>query len=148
MEMQLLLFQLPKLKSRVNLSANLREQHGINVIDEAQYTIQQRTIGSNLRYSYRYKDIFDMSLSAQLSRQRAAYEFDQPDQKFFNQTYTAESNLTFAKKYVLSASFEYLVYDSKSANFHQAIPLLNLSLSRFVLKNNSGEIKAFCQQSS
>ena len=49
--------------------------------------------------------------------------------------------LTLEKKYLLSASFEYLVYESKSANFHQDIPLLNLSLSRFVLKNNSGEIK-------
>ena len=134
-------FPISKLKSRVNISANLREQHGINVIDEAQYTIQQRTVGSNLRYNYHYKDIFDMSLSAQLSRQRAAYEFGQPDQKFFNQTYTGELNLRFAKNYLLSASFEYLVYDSKSANFHQAIPLLNLALSHFVLKNRSGEIK-------
>ncbi len=134
-------FPLAKLKSRVNLSGNVREERGVNVIDEAQYTIQQRTVGSNLRYSYRYKDIFDMSLSAQLSHQRAVYEFDQPDQKFLNQTYTAESNLTVEKRYLLSASFEYLVYDSKSTNFHQVIPLLNLSVSRFVLKNNSGEIK-------
>jgi hypothetical protein len=134
-------FPITKLKSRVNLSTNVREEQGINVIDEAQYDIEQRTIGGNLRYNYRYKDIFDMSLAAQLSRQKAAYEFDQPDQKFFNQTYTAESNLTVEKKYLVSATFEYLVYQSKSANFRQAIPLLNLSLSRYVMKNNSGEVK-------
>ncbi|HYI75986.1 MAG TPA: hypothetical protein VEW65_00110, partial [Chryseolinea sp.] len=41
----------------------------------------------------------------------------------------------------MSASFEYLVYKSKSANFRQDIALLNLSFSRYVLKNKSGEIK-------
>ena len=134
-------FPVTKLKSQINLSANLTEERGINVIDEASYTIQQRTVGSNLRYSYRYNDIFDMALGAQLSHQRADYEFDQPGQSFFNQTYTAESNLTLESKYLINASFEYLVYESKSSNFQQAIPLLNLSVSRFILKNNSGEIK-------
>ncbi|HZB12811.1 MAG TPA: outer membrane beta-barrel protein, partial [Chryseolinea sp.] len=134
-------FPVNKIKSRVNLSANVRDEYGTNVIDGFDYYIHQRTIGSNLRYSYRYQDVFDISLSAQLSHQKAAYEFNQPDQKFLNQTYTAESNLTLKKNYLLSASFEYLVYKSKSANFRQDIALLNLSFSRYVLRNQSGEIK-------
>jgi outer membrane receptor for ferrienterochelin and colicin len=94
-----------------------------------------------VRYNYRYKEVFDFTLSAQLSHQLTDYEFNQPDQNFLNKTYTAESNLTIKKNYQLSANFDYLVYDSKSTNFHQAIPLLNISISRFILKNNSGEIK-------
>ncbi|HYI75985.1 MAG TPA: outer membrane beta-barrel protein, partial [Chryseolinea sp.] len=90
-------FPVNKIKSRVNMSANIRDEYGSNVIDEGEYNIHQRTVSSTLRYSYRYKDVFDVSLSAQLSHQKAAYEFDQPDQKFFNQTYTAESNVTLKK---------------------------------------------------
>ena len=134
-------FPINKLKSRINFSANVRDEQGTNVIDEVQYDIRQRTFGGNFRYSYRYNDIFDLSLSADFDQQKAQYEFDQPDQKFLNQTYTAETNLTVKKKNLLSATFEYLIYESKSVHFYQTIPLLNLSVSRYVLKNNSGEIK-------
>lgn len=134
-------FPITKLKSRFSITGNLRDQRGFNLLDDVEYSITQRTTGGNLRYSYRYKEIFDMSASFQLSHQFTDYEFDQPDQTFFNKTYAAESNLTIRKNYQLSASLDYLVYESKSTNFKQTIPLLNLSISRFVLKNNSGEIK-------
>jgi hypothetical protein len=134
-------FPITKLKSRLSLTANLRDQQGITILDDEEYNIHQRTTGGNIRYNYHYKEIFDMSLSARLSHQKTDYEFQQPDQTFLNQTYTAESNLTINKNYQLSANFDYLVYTSKSTNFNQSIPLLNVSISRFVLKNNSGEIK-------
>ncbi|HEX6223702.1 MAG TPA: TonB-dependent receptor [Chryseolinea sp.] len=134
-------FPINKLKSRINFSANVRNEQGTNIIDEVQYDIRQRTFGGNFRYSYRYNDIFDLSLSADFDQQKAVYEFDQPDQKFLNQTYTAETNLTVKKKNLLSGTFEYLIYEGKSVHFYQTIPLLNLSVSRYILKNNSGEIK-------
>jgi hypothetical protein len=130
-----------KFKSRFSLTANVRDRRGMNVLDDATYNIQQRTTGGNLRYNYNYKEIFDLGLSAQLSHQKTDYEFQQPDQTFSNKTYTAETNLTIRKNYQLSANFDYLVYTSKSTNFQRAIPLLHASISRFVLKNNSGEIK-------
>jgi hypothetical protein len=106
-----------------------------------EYGITQRTTGGNVRYNYRYKEIFDFSLSAQLSQQNTMYQFDQPDQTFFNRTYTAESNLTFLKNYQFSGNFDYLQYENKATNFNQTIPLVNLSLSRYFLKGNSGELK-------
>jgi hypothetical protein len=86
-------------------------------------------------------ELFDMNLSAQLNHQRTAYEFDQPDQVFFNSTYAADVMATIRKNYQLTANFDYLIYENKGTNFRQVIPLLNLSVSRFLLKNNSGEIK-------
>jgi hypothetical protein len=134
-------FPVNKIKSRFSISANRREQHSINLIDEAENKIRQRTFGGTFRYNYRYKEIFDLSLSANLSDQKTTYEFDQPDQDFLNQTYTAESNLSFLKNYQFTADFNYLVYSSQSTDFSQSIPLLNLSVSRFLLKNKSGELK-------
>ena len=34
-----------------------------------------------------------------------------------------------------------MLYDSKTTGFNQALPLLNLAVSRFILKAQSGEIK-------
>ena len=95
----------------------------------------------DFRYDYRYKEIFDFSLSAQVAHQQTKYEFDQPDQNYLNKTFKAETNLSLGKNYQLRGSFDYLMYDSKSTNFHKAIPLLNLSFSRFILKTKAGEIK-------
>lgn len=134
-------FPIQKLKSRFSLGGDYRNQRSINLLNEAANTIHQKTLGGTLRYNYRYNDIFDLNLSADLDHQLTSYEFNQPDQTFINSTYTAESNLTLLKNYQVSTSFEYLEYENRSTNFSQAIPLLNLSVSRFVLKNKAGELK-------
>jgi hypothetical protein len=41
----------------------------------------------------------------------------------------------------LNADFSYYIYDSKTNDFYQSIPILNAWLSRFILKANAGEIK-------
>jgi hypothetical protein len=113
----------------------------INLLNNIESAIDQQSAGGTFRYSYRYKEIFDLSLSARLDRQLTDYEFNQQDQIFLNNTYTAESNLTFLKNYQFSSNFEFLQYENKNNNFSQAIPLLNLSISRSLLKNKAGELK-------
>jgi hypothetical protein len=84
----------------------------------------------------------NIGLSANLSRQRTAYDFNpQQNQLFYNQNYNAELNLNIMKKYTLGGNFNYLVYRSETTDFNETIPLLNLYMSRFILKNNLGEIK-------
>jgi hypothetical protein len=134
-------FPISKLKSRISISGNYRDQRSINLLDNVAYNITQRITGGNVRYNYRIGDVFDMNVSAQLNHQLTAYEFSQPDQLFLNNTFAADAMLTIRKNYQLTANFDYLVYENRSTNFNQEIPLLNLSLSRFILKNNSGEIK-------
>jgi outer membrane receptor for ferrienterochelin and colicin len=98
-------------------------------------------MGGSVRYNFTYKEILTVDLSANLSHQQTLYDFSTPDQVYFNKTYTAETNLTFLKNYQLNAAFDYLIYNSQTTDYNQTIPLLNLSLSRFLLKNNSGELK-------
>jgi outer membrane receptor protein involved in Fe transport len=134
-------FPIPKLKSRISVGGNYRNQKSINLLNEEASTINQQTAGGEIRYNFTYKEIFDLSLSADIDHQLTNYEFNQPDQAFINSTYTAESNLTFLKNYQLSSNFEYLEYENENSNYKQTIPLLNLSVSRFILKNKTGEIK-------
>jgi hypothetical protein len=134
-------FPINKLGSRFNLGVNYRGDRSIALLNDTENKINQNTYGGTIRYTYRYKEIFDLSLSADVDKQLTKYEFNQPDQHFVNETYNAESNLTFLKNFQFSGSFEYLIYNSKSTNFYQSIPLLNLSLSKFILKNKAGELK-------
>jgi hypothetical protein len=135
-------FPVNKIKSRFSVGGNYRNQRSINLLNDRESTINQQTAGGSLRYSYRYKEVIDFSMSARLDRQLTNYEFNQPDQVFLNNTYTAEANFTILKNYQLGSNFEFLQYENKNNNFSQNIPLLNISLSRYFLKNNSGELKA------
>jgi len=135
-------FPIKKLNSRINIGPTASASKGINLLNEEENTIHQQTLGGSVRYNYTYKEILTVDLSANLSHQETKYEFDtQQDQVFFNKTYTAESNLNFLKNYSLNAAFDYLIYNSKTTDYNQSIPLLNISVSRFVMKNKAGEIK-------
>jgi len=134
-------FPVDKLKSRFSFGANYRRERSLALLDDRENEINQQTYGGTVRYSYRYKEVLDISLSGDLDRQLTSYEFNQPDQSFINKTYNADCNISFLKNYQFSGNFEYLVYESESTNFSQSIPLLNLSVSRFVLKNKAGELK-------
>ncbi len=135
-------FPVNKIKSRFTFGGSFRNRRTINVLDEIASTINQQVAGGNFRYSFRFKETFDLSLTARLDRQLTRYTFDQPDQLFLNNSYTAEANLTFLRNFNLSSDFEFLQYEDRVRNETREIPLLNLSLSRFVFKNKAGEIKA------
>jgi hypothetical protein len=135
-------FPITKIKSRVNIGPNITYNQSINLLNNRASTIVQQIVGGTVRYNFAWKDVFSLDLAATLSNQETLYEFEKNlNQVYFNKTYSAESNFTFLKNYQLNAGFEYLVYDSRTTDFYQTIPLLNLAVSRFLLKNNVGELR-------
>lgn len=144
-------FPLAKLLSRLSIGINARGQQSINVsrelVDEelmssTEASINQLTLGGNIRYTFTYKEIFDLSLSTNLSHQKTHYESSNTeDQKYFNRTYSTEGNFNFLKYYKLSGTFNYSQYETQSDNSTISIPMLNLSFSRYFLKANAGELK-------
>lgn len=142
---------LSKLYSRFNVGVNVMSQRSVNVSRELQdgellndfeSDIDQLTLGGNFRYTFTYKEIFDLSFSTRLNHQRTNYESaNNTDQKYFNKTYTSEANYNFLKYYRLSGTFNYMEYKNQTNNNTVSIPMLNFSLSRYVLKANAGEIK-------
>lgn len=134
-------FQVKKINSRFSIGTNVRNVRTISILNDTENEIHQWTKGGNFRYTFRYKELVDLSLSARLNHQKTTYQFDQPTQSNLNQTYTSEANLSFLRNYQFNAGFEYLVYQDPANNYQQEIPLLNLSMSRFLLKNKAGELK-------
>lgn len=135
-------FPVQKLFSRLGITASATHENGVNVLNDLESNIAQNTIGGTLRYNFRYKEVFDINLSANISRESTEYESNsEDDQLFFNKKYMAEMNLSFLKNYSLNTEFEYLIYESKTTDYKQDIPLLNISVSRSFLKAKSGELK-------
>ena len=133
---------LTKLKSRFSVGGNYVHNRYINLLNEEANNIRNQIVGGNIRYTFTYKEILDLNLSANLSENQTKYEFNtNQNQIFFDQNYTSELNLTFLKDFNFNTSYNYLVYESVTTDFRQTIPFLNISLSRFFLKNKSGELK-------
>lgn len=135
-------FPIKQLNSRFSVGPNLLYQKGLNLINEIEDVIKISNFGGNIRYDYNWKEFVNVGLSANLSRQRTAYDFSpEQNQLFFNQNYNAEANINFLKNYTVGGNFNYLFYKSETTDFRESIPVLNLSISRFILKNQKGEIK-------
>ena len=134
-------FPVNKIKSRFNIGPTASISESINVLNDQENNIRQQTLGGSARYNFTFKEIVILDLSANLSKQKIKYDFETPDQDYFNQTYRGELNLSFLKKYAYNTSFDYLIYKSTTTDFRETIPFWNMSISRFVLKNNAGEIK-------
>ena len=135
-------FPIKPLNSRFSIGPNLMYQKGLNLINEMQDVIKISNFGGNIRYDYNWEEYVNIGLSANLSRQRTGYDFNpEQNQLFFNQNYNAEANVNFLKNYTITGNFNYLLYKSETTDFRESIPIFNLSLSRFVLKNQKGEIK-------
>ncbi len=138
-------FPIRKLNSRFNIGTNGRHSRNLALLNEAENTIFSESVNGNLRYEFRYKEIAEVTLRTDQGLQQTRYAFFtnslQQDQLFFNQTYAAEVNLHFLKRFNFNSSFDYLVYANTASNFRETIPLWNITLSGYVLKNNSGELK-------
>jgi hypothetical protein len=136
-------FPIRKLKSRVNVGPTATYLRGINLLNDRESHTTQETMGGTARYNFTYKEIVTLDLSANLSRQETRYEFNaQNNQVYFNKTYSAETNVILLKNYQFNTSYDYLIYNSKTTtNYNKTIPLWNVSLSRFLLKNNTGELR-------
>lgn len=135
-------FPVNKIKSRFNISANISEQFGLNVINNNETDIRTNSIGGTVRYNFAYKEFINLDLSATTSRNQSKYEFnEQANQLFFNNNYEARATFNLAKVYMLSANYELLDYRASGNDFAQQVNLLNVAFSRFVLKNKAGEIK-------
>jgi hypothetical protein len=134
-------FPIQKFGSRFNIGADYQHQKSVTLLNEQQNSIAQETISGTIHYSYHYKEMFNLELSADVDRINTRYAFRQPDQTYVNQTYSVISIVSFLKNYQFASKFEYLKYNNNGTHYSQNVPLLNLSMSRFVLKNKSGEVK-------
>lgn len=135
-------FPIQKPGSRLSLSASISRDAGVNVVENVETHVAEQVLGFRFRYDYRFKDVADASLGANIRRESSQYELASAvDQLFFTKTFTAEANVNFLKAYLVASSLEYLLYESKTSAYEQAVPLWNISLSRYLLKAKSGELK-------
>jgi hypothetical protein len=135
-------FPIKPLNGRFSIGPNGNFSRGINLLNNQENTVRQQTLGGSIRYDYTLKEILFIGLSAQINRQKTEYDFNKNlNQVYNNNTYSAEGNLTFFKNFQLNSNLDYYIYKSETTNFSRDFPIWNISVSRFLLKNKTGELK-------
>lgn len=135
-------FPIKKLNSRFSLGPNYTYSRGITLINLQENRSDTRTYGGNVRYDYTFKEVLTLGLTANISQNKTEYSFSTAqNQQYLNETYGADLNINFLKNYSFATNYDFYHYRSQTTGFDQTIPILNASVSRFLLKNNVGELK-------
>lgn len=135
-------FPVKAIGSRISVGPTSSFTRSINLLNEQANTAKQYSLGGSIRYDYTLKDFLTAGLSANITEQQTNYSFNSlQNQQFLNETYTAEANFNFLKYFSINPAFQFYRCKSQTTDFEQSIPLLNLSVSRFLLKAKSGELK-------
>lgn len=131
-----------KFNSRFNLSSYLRQGQSINLSNGVAGTINQQSVGGNFAYTYSYKEYIDVNLRTDITVTNSDYELNKnQNQTFVTSVYMADAAVHFLKNFNFTAAFNYNRFRNARTNFDQAIPVLNFSLSKFLLKDSRGELK-------
>ena len=134
-------FGLSAISSRIMLGSRITRTQSTNILNELSQRITNNMINGNIRYNFRPGDHLETHLTASVNWQLTEYEFSALEQAYLNQTYGVESSWRFLDHYHVNAGFRYMVYQGRSSDFDQKLPLLEMGFSRRFLKNNSGELR-------
>lgn len=131
-----------KLNSQLNISPYLRQEQSMNLLNGVEGAIRQRSLGGDLDWAYSYKELLDIHLRSSINATRSEYELnEQQDQFFVHSSFGAELAVQVFKNFWFTSDTYYNKFKNPGANFDQAIPVLNFSLSKLLLKDNKGEFK-------
>ena len=133
---------LKRFNSRFNFSPFLRLGQSMNLLNGVEGTIRQSSMGGNVDWAYQYKEVLDLNLRSSIGLNRSSYELnEQQDQLFVNATHGAALALQVLKDFWFTSDFCYTQFRNQQTDFKQGIPVLNFSLSRFILPDNKGELR-------
>ena len=128
--------------SRFNINANLSRTNTQNVINDELLDLNRWTRSGGITFSNLNSKVLEYSIGGKLTFSDSYYTSDATlDQSTLLHNYFAELTLTLWKKWKLHGSYDYNLYTSESFEDDQSLPLMELSISRFILPNDRGQIK-------
>ncbi len=127
--------------SRVNLNGNLSFTKTQNVINTDLLDVNRWSRTAGISISNLNSDVLEYNLGTTWTFTDNYYKADNGlNQNTMLQTYFIDATLTVWKKWQLQGSYNYNLYSSAAFGSNQALPLMKLSLSRYVLPGDKGQI--------
>lgn len=129
---------------KINLNTRLDNTYnrGILFVNEQENTTDRWLNTLEVSFDNRRKVWTDWSIGASVSHNSTHYSVNTSlNQSFINQHYFGEITVFPNKKWALGTGIDCAVYSKEAFGQQRTIPLWRGSVTRYVLKNNKGQIK-------
>jgi hypothetical protein len=129
-------------KMRINLSSNVDYNRGITFVNEVENTTNRTTWTNTLRLENQKKEIIDWTIGAELAWTTSTYSINTAfNQEYTNKNFFADFGFDIKESWNFLTTLDYRIYTGIGGNEAQEVPIWTASISKFILKDNRGEIK-------
>lgn len=135
-------FPIRKLKSKLNLNTDFSKYHNIGFINGAQNKSNTWMASEEIAWSYSYKEIFDLSASAEVVYNDVKYSLQQQQNlRYWNQYYTFEANVYLPAGFSIASDVDYSTRSGLTKGYNQSAVLWNAGVAKQVFKNKKGQFR-------
>jgi len=134
--------KLKAIKSYLSLDVYGRFSNNIQLTNGIVSDTKDLNIQPELRLTCNPTENLDLTLNALVEYDKAVYSV-QPtlSNSYFKQQYDFDIIDELPGNWVVSSNFSYIINTGRAPGFNSSFPLLAASISRFILKNNRGEVR-------
>ncbi len=129
---------------KVNFSTRFDNTYnrGILFVNDLENATDRWLNTLEITFDNRRKERLDWIIGTEVSHNSTAYSVSKAlNQSFVNQRYFGEITLFPNKKWAIGTGIDCTVYSKENFGEQRTIPLWRASVTRYVLKNNKGQIK-------
>ncbi len=128
--------------SRFNVNARVGLTNTQNVVGTDLVDVNRWSQMVGLTITNLNSEVLEYRLGGEWTFTNNIYKSDGAlDQNTLLQNYFADVTLTIWKKWKLTAAYDYKTYTSDQFSDRQTLPLMTASISRFILKDDKGQLK-------
>lgn len=129
---------------KINLNTRLGNTYnrGILFVNDLENITDRWLNTLEVSFDNRRKERIDWTLGGEVSQNSTRYSVSTAlNQSFVNQRYFGEITLFPDKKWAIGTGIDCMVYSKEAFGEQRTVPLWRASVTRYVLKNNKGQIK-------
>jgi hypothetical protein len=130
------------IKMNVSLRMNNTYNRGILFVNDIENNTDRWLNTVEVSFDNRRKTKVDWTIGAEVARNSTRYSISTSlNQDFINQRYFGEISVYPTKKWAIGTGIDCMVYSAEAFGEQRTVPLWRASITRYVLKNNKGQIK-------
>ncbi len=135
-------FPLKKTVSTMNFNADFNLAQNPLFLNDVLARTNTNSGNLSARVSFTPNDRITFYLNAKFGLAYTSYEKSAlPEQTIYNNQYGSELNVNFGKNTFLSYNLDYRVFENKTRGLYQDMPILNVSVFKYVGKAQKSEIR-------
>lgn len=128
--------------SKIDISGNVLYNNGIQFISTQENSLDRWIYGTTITLGNRKKEVFDVRSGVNYSYNTTQYSLNNElNQEFLTTAYFGEATVNFMKRFELSSSMRYTIYEGDAFGGDREVPIWRAHFAANFLKYDKGQLK-------